>query len=64
MKDKKRAKKIVCAIELIQAAEALLTKALVESQYRDEICFSLHKHAVSLESDVAYYEHGEVDPVR
>jgi hypothetical protein len=64
MKDKKRAKQIARAIESIQKANELLEEALVPSIHKDEICFSLHCHAVALESDFAYYQHGEVDPVR
>ena len=64
MTNKKRAKKIARAIELIQQANELLEEALVPSQYHEELCFALHGHAVALESEVAYYRHGEVDPVR
>jgi hypothetical protein len=64
MTNKQRAKQISRAIESIQKANELLKEALVPSMYKDNICFSLHGHAVALESDFAYYKHGEVDPIR
>ena len=64
MKDKERAKKLAKARELIARAEMLISEALPETQYSETICFSLYKNYVSLESDVAYYKHGEVDPIR
>jgi|LakMenEpi03Aug12_release.lakeMendotaPanAssembly.Ray.scaffolds.fasta_scaffold4066576_1 hypothetical protein len=64
MKDKERAKKLSKARELIARAEMLITEALPETNYSQELCFSLYKNYVSLESDVAYYKHGEVDPIR
>jgi hypothetical protein len=64
MTNKQRAKQIARAIESIQKANELLEETLVPSMYKDELCFSLHCHAVALESDFAYYKHGEVDPIR
>ncbi len=64
MTNKQRAKQIARAIESIQKANELLEETLVPSMYKDELCFSLHNQAVALESDFAYYKHGEVDPVR
>ena len=64
MKDKERAKKIAKARELIAQAEMLISEALPETNYSQEICFSLYKNYVSLERDLAFYKHGEVDPIR
>lgn len=64
MKDKERAKKIARSVKLLYQAEQLLTEVLVPSQQNNEICFSLYGHAVSLESQVAYYKTGEMDPIR
>lgn len=64
MKDKERAKKLAKARELIARAEMLISEALPETNYSQEICFSLYKNYVSLESNIAYYKHGEVDPIR
>ena len=64
MKNKERAKKLAKARELIGRAEDLISEALPATEYSQEICFSLYKNYVSLESDVAYYKHGEVDPIR
>jgi len=64
MKDKERAKKLAKAREFVARAEALISEALPETQYSDTMCFSLYKTAVSLESDIAFYKHGEVDPIR
>ncbi len=64
MTNKQRAKQIARAIESIQKANELLEETLVPSIHKDELCFSLHCHAVALESDFAYYKHGEVDPIR
>lgn len=64
MKDKERAKKLAKARELIGRAEMLISETLPETNYSQEICFSLYKNYVSLESDVAFYKHGEVDPLR
>ena len=64
MKDNERAKRLAKAMKLLAQAEALISEALPATPYSDEICFSLYKHTVSLESDFAYYKHGEVDPIR
>ena len=64
MNNKERAKKLAQARELISRAEDLIAEALPATEYSQSICFSLYKNYVSLESDVAFYKHGEVDPIR
>ncbi len=64
MKNKERAKKLAKARELIARAELLISESLPETNYSQELCFSLYKNYIELEGHIAYYKHGEVDLIR
>jgi len=62
--DAERAKALGKALKKLDKAQDLIMEVLPGSDYRMDLLFALNRVAVELETDLAFYTKGELDPIR